>query len=199
MQKVWIVLSLAVLGGLGYWLYNQNKIAPEDAVAVSEDSVAVPAANGKGKGKKKRPFVNLHIDSIAIHKADRDLLIFSKGQFVKGYKVALGTVPIGKKEVEGDFKTPEGYYHIDGKNPFSHYYKSLGISYPNDEDKAHAAALGQSAGTDIKIHGLMKKMNNPGKLHIKSDWTWGCIAVTNEEIDELYAQVKVGTPVFITP
>ena len=85
------------------------------------------------------------------------------------------------------------------KNPFSTYHKSLGISYPNAEDREHARELGQSPGGDIMIHGLMKHMNNPGKLHIKSNWTAGCIAVTDEEIDELFQQIKVGTPVFIEP
>lgn len=198
MQRILIVLSLAVLAGLGYWLYNQNKIAATQVVAATEDttSAAVPKA---GKGKRKKPFVNLHIDSLAVHKADRQLFAFSHGQLVLQYNVALGPNPVGHKEEEGDNKTPEGWYYIDGKNPLSAYHKSLGVSYPNQADKEHAAEIGRRPGGDIKIHGLMKHMNNPGKLHVRSNWTAGCIAITDDEIDELYSQVKVGTPIFIAP
>ncbi len=199
MQKVWIVFSLAVLAGLGgYWFYRQNQIAAPPVAAVTLDSTAT-AKPKPGKGKKKKPFVNLHIDSIAVHKNSRELFAFSNGNIVLHYNVALGPNPVGPKEVEGDNKTPEGLYKIDGKNPFSQYHKSLGISYPNTADKERARELGQKTGGDIKIHGLMKRMNNPGKSHIKSNWTAGCIAITNEEIDELFAQVKVGTPIFIAP
>lgn len=141
----------------------------------------------------------MHIDSLAVHKADRKLLIFSKHNLIKTYNVALGLNPVGKKEVEGDYKTPEGHYFIRSKNPLSTYHKSLGISYPSLDDIKNAQALGKNAGGDIMIHGLMKQMNNTGKNHIKSDWTFGCIAITNQEIDELYAQVKTGTPIVITP
>ena len=197
MQKALIIVLLVVVAGLAYMVFVQNPRHQVEAV-VNIDTVDAPV-NGKDKKLKRGKFVNLHIDSMAIHKAERQLLIFSKEQLVKTYNVALGLNPVGKKEVEGDFKTPEGSYHIDGKNPLSAYHKSLGISYPNEDDIARAQELGQRPGGDIKIHGLMKHMNNPGKAHIKSNWTSGCIAVTDEEIDELYAQVKTGTPVFIAP
>jgi len=189
-------MFLLLSGGLGYYFFVQHS-KKNAAAKPTSDTIAAPV-EGKKKGGRRR-FVNLHIDSIAIHKAERVLQIFSKQKLVKTYNVALGINPVGKKEVEGDYKTPEGWYYIDGKNPFSTYHKSLGVSYPNAEDKEHAHALGQKPGGDIKIHGLMKNMNNTGKSHIKSNWTWGCIAVTNEEIDELYQQIKVRTPVYITP
>lgn len=196
MQKAIILILLIVIAVMGYFLFMQHQKLQQE-VPVITDTVEVEATGKKGKGKRK--FVNLHIDSIAIHKGTRQLFIFSKEQLMKTYNVALGVNPVGKKEVEGDNKTPEGWYKINRKNPFSTYHKSLGISYPNAEDKEHARELGQSPGGDIMIHGLMKHMNNPGKLHIKSNWTAGCIAVTDEEIDELFQQIKVGTPVFIEP
>jgi len=198
MQKVLVLLLLLSTGTLAYMVYQrEHKVLP-GVKPLQVDSTA-GVAKTKGKMRKRGKFVNLHIDSIAVHKAKRELLAFSKNNLVRSYPIALGINPVGKKEVEGDYKTPEGLYHIRGKNPFSTYHKSLGISYPNDEDREHARTLGRSPGGDIMIHGLMKNMNNPGKSHIKSDWTFGCIAITNEEIDELYAQVKVGTPVMITP
>jgi murein L,D-transpeptidase YafK len=196
MQKAIILILLIVIAVMGYFLFVQNQKLQQE-VPVITDTVEVEATGKKGKGKRK--FVNLHIDSIAIHKGTRQLFVFSKEQLMKTYNVALGVNPVGKKEVEGDNKTPEGLYNINRKNPFSTYHKSLGISYPNAEDKEHARELGQNPGGDIMIHGLMKHMNNPGKLHIKSNWTAGCIAVTDEEIDELFQQIKVGTPVFIEP
>lgn len=139
------------------------------------------------------------IDSLAVHKADRDLLAFKNGELIKKYKVALGLNPVGAKVMEGDNRTPEGWYYIKGKNPFSRYHKSLAVSYPNTEDVTRARSVGKRAGGDIMIHGLMKHMNNKGKDHIKSDWTFGCIAITDEEIDELFKGVTVGTPIFISP
>ena len=139
------------------------------------------------------------VDSIVIRKANRELLAYNKGVLIKKYKVALGLNPIGPKEVEGDYKTPEGLYHINEKNPTSRYHKSLGISYPNQKDIERAKALGKRPGGDIMIHGLMKNMNNKGKDHIKSDWTFGCIAITDEEIVELFNAVNIGVKVLITP
>ena len=196
MQKAIIIVLLVIIAALGYLLFIQNQ-KPKAEPTANTDTIAVNDTVIKKTRHNK--FVNLHIDSLAIHKAERQLFIFSNQSLVKTYNVALGLNPVGKKEVEGDFKTPEGHYCIRGKNPLSLYHKSLGISYPNEEDKQHAKELGLPPGGDIMIHGLMKHMNNPGKLHIKSNWTSGCIAVTDEEIDELYQQIKVGTPLFITP
>ena len=112
---------------------------------------------------------------------------------IRAYDIELGFAPEGDKQVEGDGKTPEGAYRINFKNPNSNYYLSLGISYPNNRDRAEAAALGKSPGGDIFIHGTPS-----GKLRAK-DWTYGCSAVTNKEIEEIFAMVKTGTAIFIHP
>ena len=194
-----ILFVVLAVGGLSFWYWKQNSIPLNNASAGAMDSVSAAVDTPRSKHSHHLIAPNMHIDSIAIHKGPRELLVFSKDVLVKKYNVALGLAPVGKKEVEGDYKTPEGLYKIDGKNPLSLYHKSLGVSYPNADDIEHAKSLGQKPGGDIKIHGLMKNMFNTGKNHIKSNWTSGCIAVTNEEIDELYQQVKVGTPVFISP
>lgn len=199
MQKVVvIVLLIAVAAAAGYF-FSQYQIKQQVMQNEPVDSTEAPIKESKSKKGKGKKFVSLHVDSLAVHKGTRQLFAFSRGQIVLQYNVALGVSPVGKKEVEGDNKTPEGLYRIDGKNPFSTYHKSLGINYPNAEDREHAEALGQKPGGDIKIHGLMKHMNNPGKSHIKSNWTAGCIAITDDEIDELYSQVKVGIPISIQP
>jgi murein L,D-transpeptidase YafK len=110
---------------------------------------------------------------------------------LKTYRFNLGFAPTGHKQVEGDGRTPEGAYRINRRNPNSAYHLSIGISYPNDRDREVARALGKPPGGDIFIHGT------PSAFAGKPDWTWGCIAVTNEEIEEVYAMVQDGTPVFI--
>ena len=139
------------------------------------------------------------IDSIVVHKSQRQLEVFSKGQILKVYKVALGKNPVGAKEYEGDKKTPEGCYHIFDKNPESRFYKNLGISYPNEADIIRCNASGKPTGGDVKIHGLQNGLGIIGKLHRLRDWTAGCIALTDAEVDELYSHTPIGTPINILP
>lgn len=139
------------------------------------------------------------IDRLVVYKSKRELSTYSNGELVKTYQIALGQNPVGDKEFEGDMKTPEGLYYINDKNPNSAYHKNLGISYPNQADRQQAKVLGKPVGGDIKIHGLRNGMGYIGKSHRLTDWTWGCIALTNEEIDELYHIVKISTPIEIYP
>lgn len=142
---------------------------------------------------------NIDIDKLVVYKSKRQLLAYSNGSLIKTYKIALGGQPVGHKEFEGDKKTPEGIYTINDKNPHSGYHKNLGVSYPNQEDIANAKRLGKPAGGDIKLHGLRNKTGYISKLHRWKDWTLGCIALTDSEIDELYNAVKVGTSIEIKP
>lgn len=137
------------------------------------------------------------IDKLVVLKSERKLLAYSHGQLIKTYIIALGRNPEGDKEYEGDKKTPQGLYYINDKNPNSDYHKNLGISYPNAEDTRHAKSLGKPAGGAIKIHGLRNGTGAIGKFHRLFDWTLGCIALTNKQIDELYTAVAVGTPIEI--
>jgi murein L,D-transpeptidase YafK len=139
------------------------------------------------------------IDSICIKKAKREMEIFSKGKLLKSYDVSLGSNPEGPKRFEGDCKTPEGLYSIDFKNPESKYHLFLGISYPNADDSAFAKSHGKSAGSAVGIHGLPNGSGHIGRAHLKRDWTLGCIAVTNKEIEEIYEATDIGTPIFIMP
>ncbi|MBX0333005.1 L,D-transpeptidase family protein [Pontibacter sp. HSC-14F20] len=139
------------------------------------------------------------IDRLVVHKSERRLEAYSRGELVKSYTISLGKTPVGDKQHEGDNKTPEGRYTINGKNPHSAYYKNLGVSYPNAADRREAKRLGKPVGGDIKIHGLPNKMPFIGKWHRLMDWTAGCMAVTNDEMEELYQTVPVGTPIDIKP
>lgn len=139
------------------------------------------------------------IDQLVVEKKKRQMHAYAQGKLVKTYSVALGRQPTGHKQVQGDKKTPEGIYTINDKNPNSGYHKNLGVSYPNAKDRAYAARLGKSAGGDIKIHGMRNGLGFVGKWHRFINWTAGCIAVTDAEMDELYAAVKVGTSIEIRP
>ena len=127
------------------------------------------------------------------------MLPLSSGNVLKTYKVALGSVPIGAKRVEGDHKTPEGDYIIDTKNAQSQFHLSLHISYPNAADQQRARSLGARPGGAIMIHGLARPFAYLGPLHRQTDWTDGCIAVTNAEIEEIWKLVPVGTRIEIRP
>jgi murein L,D-transpeptidase YafK len=138
---------------------------------------------------------NTKIDALVVYKSERKLIAFSKGKIIKTYSIALGKSPIGAKQFQGDNKTPEGIYFINGKNTHSVAYKNLGISYPNSNDISNSK--GKPTGGDIKIHGLMNNLWFIGNFHRLIDWTNGCIAVNNFEMDELYNSVKIGTRIEI--
>ena len=138
-------------------------------------------------------------DKVVIEKALRQMTLMSNGEAFKSYKIALGGNPVGRKERKGDNKTPEGIYFIEGRNRSSQYHLSLRISYPNEYDRKRARELGVSTGGDIMIHGLKNGFSQTGESHVLSDWTEGCIAVTNEEIDEIDKLVPDGTIVEILP
>lgn len=142
---------------------------------------------------------NVQVDHIVVYKAQRKLMLYGGARLVRSYDISLGKVPAGPKRMEGDRKTPEGRYTINDKNPHSQYHKNLGISYPGPHDLAAARQLGVAPGHSIKIHGLPNHMPDIGRLHLGTDWTDGCIAVTNQDIDEIYRVVAVGTPIDILP
>ncbi len=125
--------------------------------------------------------------------------MYYQGTPVRTFDVALGKNPVGAKVRRGDGKTPEGVYFIEGRNPQSKYHLSLRISYPAAKDRSRAAMRGVSAGGDIMIHGLPPAFSDVGALHRQQDWTEGCIAVTNEEIEEIWRAVPNGARILIKP
>jgi len=139
------------------------------------------------------------VDRILIEKNARRLMLISQGEVLKSYNIALGGNPIGPKERQGDNKTPEGTYVIDGRNKDSRFHLSLHISYPNERDKKRAKELGVSPGGDIMIHGIKNGFSWVGDAHTAVDWTKGCIAVTDEEIEEIGKLAPNGTIVEIRP
>lgn len=142
---------------------------------------------------------SVRVDGVVVYKQERKLLLLSQGKEVRSYKIALGSEAVGPKTRQGDHRTPEGIYVLDARNPNSHFYKAFHISYPNSKDIAAAKKLGVSPGGNIMLHGLGKEYAWVGKAHVLHDWTDGCVAVTNEEMDEMWKMVRIGTPIEIKP
>lgn len=144
-------------------------------------------------------FLAVLADHIVVDKSDRTLTLVQHGQIIKTYKVTFGRQPAGRKEREGDDRTPEGQYVIDYRNLQSKYHIALHVSYPNAEDVRRARAAHASPGGEIMIHGLRKGFGWLGRLHRMVNWTHGCIAVTDDEIEEIAREVPNGTPITIQP
>lgn len=138
-------------------------------------------------------------DKVLIEKEARKLTLMQGTTVIQTYRIALGAQPIGPKQCQGDHRTPEGHYTIDGRNKNSHFHWSLRLSYPNETDRAVARKRRCNPGGDIFIHGLPNGYGWLGKAHTAHDWTLGCVAVTDQEIEEIWRLVPNGTPVEIKP
>lgn len=153
--------------------------------------------------KSDDPEVNngplLEADKVLVIKSERKIHLLKEGVIFRTYSIALGDNPVGHKEQKGDERTPEGKYILDWRNPNSMCYKSIHISYPNKQDRLRAKKKGVSPGGDIMIHGILNGYGWVGKDHIKQDWTDGCVAVSDKEMDEIWTSVKNGTPIEIKP
>ncbi|MCF6444594.1 murein L,D-transpeptidase family protein [Nereida sp. MMG025] len=149
---------------------------------------------GCGQPSKFKSYNGPEVTNLIVAKKRRRMWLMHNDTILRRYRIALGFAPKGDKTVEGDGKTPEGTYFIDRRNANSRFHLSLGISYPNAQDRAEAARLGQKPGGDIFIHG-----RGPRFSKARGDWTWGCIAVDDDEIEEIYAMVRNGTRIDILP
>ena len=187
-------LIVIIIGGyFTYAKYNQYLPSTNVVHAKSLDQTAI------NRIRSTTPINEVHV-----YKGKRTLELRHDDQVIKTYHMRLGFAPTGHKVQEGDGKTPEGRYLIDWRNPQSAFYKSLHISYPNQADKAKAAALGVSPGGDIMIHGSattsqVNKLPSLMEYFPRSDWTWGCVAVKNTDMDEIWLLVDNGTPIEIFP
>jgi murein L,D-transpeptidase YafK len=138
-------------------------------------------------------------DRVLVDKSERTLVLLRDGRPLKTYRVSLGGAPRGHKRREGDERTPEGTYLLDYRNPRSSAHLSLHVSYPDPADAARARAAGEDPGGMIMVHGITDGLGWIGRLHRLMDWTDGCIAVANWEMDEIWRAVPDGTPIDIRP
>lgn len=152
-------------------------------------------ALGVASCSKFRHYNGPEVTRVIVSKSERRMWLMHGRQPLEVYDINLGFAPVGAKQVEGDGKTPEGSYLIDRRNPNSNYHLSLGISYPNRQDVERASSMGRSPGGDIFIHGAPKLRRD----RHRRDWTAGCIAVKDREMEWIYAMVRDGTPIDILP
>lgn len=141
----------------------------------------------------------IRADRVVVLKKEHTLQLLRQGKVIKSYKVALGGDPVGAKTRQGDHKTPEGVYVLDSRNAHSQFHKSIHISYPNAKDRAAARQNHVSPGGDVFVHGLPNGYKWIGARHRLKDWTDGCVAVTDDEIDEIWNAVADGTLIEIRP
>jgi murein L,D-transpeptidase YafK len=163
------------------------------------ESVSSTSRHPKTEPKKIVKAVALpsRADRVVIEKSKRTLTAYSGKHVVASFRVALGRDPVGPKRCKGDYRTPEGHYKVIGRNPLSNYYRSLMLDYPNATDIANARKQGCHPGSNIVIHGLENGYDWVGRTHCSVDWTSGCVAVTNQEMDRLWQLIPIGTPVEI--
>ncbi len=181
------LLGLALVLGGGAWL--AGPVWADDArlaAPVWADDARLPEEGWKA-------------ERVVVRKGARELVLLREGRVMRRYDVALGFAPKGPKRERGDGRTPEGEYVLHGRNAQSKFHRSLRISYPNEEDRARAESRGVHPGGEIMIHGLPEGREEIGSDHTTADWTDGCVAVTNEEMDEIWERVDDGTPIEIRP
>ena len=146
------------------------------------------------------PSPNLpNIDHLVVRKSHRRLYLMDGDKVVRSYKIALGLEPVGPKERDGDFRTPEGWYRLARRNPRSDYFLSIQISYPNDQDMQRAHVHHWQTGGSIMIHGLPNRLKNSPSYYQHNDWTDGCIAVSDADMVEIWLLTRDGMPIDILP
>ena len=191
LRRLTVLVLLAAILAAAYWAWQRYH-------------VLLPSVPSQKTTAVKINWQQVVIDEVRVYKAQRQVQVLQKGVVIKTYAMRLGFAPIGHKTTEGDGKTPEGSYTLDWRNPNSLFYKSLHISYPNANDTAQAQARGVSAGGDVMIHGSSNLPQGKPQQALydylpREDWTHGCVAVSNQDMDELWANVKNGTKIGIYP
>ncbi|MFW2083206.1 L,D-transpeptidase family protein [Acinetobacter guillouiae] len=197
MNKKYLIpcLMLLAIAIASVWTYQKyNQFIPTANAAIHVQNLS--------EQDIQRLRQNTPITEIKVYKSDRIVKLMHHDQDIRTYPMRLGFDPIGHKVKEGDGKTPEGRYILDWRNPNSAFYKSLHVSYPNQQDKSKANQLGVSPGGDIMIHGSatrsqVEKLSSLMTYLPRNDWTWGCIAVRNIDMDEIWKLVDDGTVISI--
>lgn len=210
MKRLRILVCLAVFGALGPWPpaiagasaevpARLADDAPTDRPGPANQPEVAAAASVAPEAPVWEPPPPQRADRVVLVKASRRLYLYDGPLLVRSYPVALGFEPEGPKRVQGDGRTPEGAYLLDYRQKQSDYHRSIHVSYPRPEDRARARERRRSPGGMIMIHGLPNGLGDIRADHTTVDWTDGCIAVTNEEMDEIWSLIDDDTPIHILP
>lgn len=181
---------------------HMSSVPPAAAtLAFSSISSLNAGANATGSGPSLPAAAtrSMMADRILIEKSARRLFLLNRGQVIAEYPVKLGLSPKGHKQFEGDFRTPEGVYHLSRRNPRSEFFLSVEVSYPNEADRARASAEGLRPGGLIMIHGQPNVPRKPPEYYATRDWTDGCIAVSNAAMVDIWQRTRIGIPIEIRP
>ena len=184
---------------------SMGRAAPADSALVNGSSaVMATSANIIGPSSSAAPpaagLVEVPIaDEVVVHKSERKLYLMRHGEILRSYRIALGLVPEGPKARQGDFRTPEGHYLLTRRNPRSDYFLSILVSYPNDQDEQRAQRDHIDPGGAIMIHGLPNSLRHPPGYYSRSDWTDGCIALSDSDMVEVWLMTRENTPIEILP
>ena len=176
-----------------------SRRSPRPAAVLCLALAATFALAGCGSAPERPAATSQYADRVVVKKSERKMQLLKNGEVIREYRIALGAAPRGHKFQEGDERTPVGDYVLDWRNPRSNYYKSIHVSYPNERDKALAEVLGIPPGGMIMVHGMPNHIRSPmvRAEYSRRDWTDGCIAVQDHEMDEIWRMVRDGTPIRI--
>ena len=169
------------------------------ADVASADAIGTAASVSQNQNSVSTPVSMPTADRVVVYKGDRKMLLLSGDSILRTYKISLGLNPVGHKERAGDFRTPEGRYRLSRRNPRSDFFLSIQVSYPNEADVKHARRNGWDSGGSIMIHGLPNQLKHSPGYYARSDWTDGCIAVTNSDMLEIWLLVADNAPIEILP
>jgi len=186
--------------------YNRNPMPLRSLALILAVAVRLGAAHADGVPEAQPVMLSPPstvslpvVDRVVVKKAQRRLLLMHGGNVVRTYHVALGLSPEGQKERSGDFRTPEGTYRLEKRNPRSDFFLSIKVSYPNDTDLKRARARHWDTGGSIMIHGLPNQLKHEPEYYESHDWTDGCIAVSNSDMTEIWMLIPDDVPIDIVP
>ncbi len=195
------IFTAIVLGCAMSVASANSPIAPNVPVSVNTPAAAIPGARPVPAPRVTLvPATSLpYVDHVVVRKADRRMYLMDGDTIVRSYKIALGLNPVGPKERDGDFRTPEGWYTLARRNPRSEFFLSIQISYPNASDLRRARLHGWQPGGSIMIHGLPNRLKSSPWYYRHNDWTDGCIAVSDADMVEIWLLTRDGMPIDILP
>jgi murein L,D-transpeptidase YafK len=196
-----IFTTVVLVSGLTVTLANTPAVTGATTIRASE-TVTPPGALAPQRSGRVAllPSPGLpDVDRIVVRKADRRMYLMDGDRIVREYRIELGLNPVGPKERDGDFRTPEGRYYLARRNPRSNYFLSIQISYPNDRDLQRAHVHHWQTGGSIMIHGLPNRLKSTPWYYQHNDWTDGCIAVSDADMVEIWLLAHDGTPIDILP
>lgn len=199
--RYFILVALSSACACG-WADSSDKTLDRSATVATMPGASIIGGPESGGAATAHGFVPVPVptaDKVVVHKSERRLYLMRHGEVLRSYRISLGLMPEGPKARAGDFRTPEGHYLLTHRNPRSDYFLSILVSYPNDQDEERARRERVDPGGSIMIHGLPNSLRHLPSYYEKSDWTDGCIALSDSDMVEVWLMTRENTPIEILP